>query len=148
MGEGGGVSGKQNLELADDQMCFGCGSRNNRGLKLQFELDTQNRRLKTCWIPAKEFQGYRDIVHGGMIGLVLDEMMVNLLWALKQPAVTAELKLRLSRPAKVGEALDCEAWIVSEEGRIVRTEGAVKNRAGEMVARATARCVKIEGDKK
>jgi len=142
------MSGRKTIELADDQMCFGCGSRNPRGLKLQFELDAQNRRLKTRWAPPKEFQGYRDIVHGGILGLVLDEMMVNLLWTLKMPAVTAELKLRLSRPARVGEPLDCEAWIVSEEGRIIRTEGSARNQRGEVVARATARCVKVEGDGK
>ena len=134
---------KPELELADDQMCFGCGTKNTRGLRLKFELDPGKQRLKARWTPTKEFQGYRDIVHGGMMGLVLDEMMVNLLWTLKQPAVTAEMTLRLHRPARVGEPLDCEAWVAAREGRIYRMEAEAKNCEGVLVARARARCVKV-----
>lgn len=124
-------------------MCFACGPKNPRGLRLQFELDREKRRLKTRWVPTKDLQGYRDIVHGGMMGLVLDEMMVNLLWALKEPSVTADLTLKLRRPAPVGEPLDCEAWIHEEAGRIRRMEAEAKNSEGEVVARASARCVRI-----
>lgn len=40
---------KKTPELADDQMCFGCGKKNARGLQLDFELDAQQRRLRTPW---------------------------------------------------------------------------------------------------
>ena len=116
--------------LADDRMCFGCGSRNPRGLKLEFTLDSRRRRIRTRWVPSKEFQGYADIVHGGMIGLVLDELMVNLLWKLKLPSVTAEMTVRFFQPASVGTPLECEAWIASEKGRLYGME-------------ATAKCVRV-----
>ncbi len=131
------------LELIDDQMCFGCGKKNSRGLQLDFELDKEKRRLKTRWRPVKEHQGYANLVHGGMIGLVLDEMMVNLLWALKNPAVSAQFSVRLRRPAIVGEPLDCEAWITEESGPIFRTEAEARNARGEVVALATAKCLVI-----
>lgn len=132
------------LELVDDQMCFGCGRRNRRGLGLKFDLDREKKLLKARWVPTKEFQGYRDIVHGGMIGLVLDEMMVNLLWVLQGPAVSAEFSVKLHRPARVGEALDCESRIEEERGRIFEMVAEAKNEKGERVASATARCLKIE----
>jgi len=125
-------------------MCFACGPRNERGLRLQFELDRGRRRLKTRWVPAKDLQGYCDIVHGGMIGLVLDEMMVNLLRTLQEPSVTADLTLKLRLPARVNEPLDCESWIAGEAGRIFRMEAEARNARGEVVARASARCVRIE----
>ncbi len=134
------------MQLADDQMCFGCGSRNERGLRLKFDLDREKKRLKTRWIPVKEFQGYADIVHGGMIGLVLDEMMVNLLWVLKGPAVSAEFTVKLHRPAEVGAPLDCEAWVVEERGRIFEMKAEAKTGEGERVASAEARCLKVKGE--
>ena len=124
-------------------MCFACGPRNVRGLRLQFELDHEKRRLKTRWVPTKDLQGYRDIVHGGMVGLVLDEMMVNLLWTLQEPSVTADLTLKLRLPARVNEPLDCESWIVEQAGRIFRMAAEARNARSEVVARTTARCVRM-----
>ena len=137
------MAARKEIELADDQMCFACGSKNERGLRLQFELDAGAKRLKTRWTPSKDLQGYQDIVHGGMIGLVLDEMMVNLLWTLKRPSVTASLKLQLKRPAKVSEPLNCEAWVKEETGRIYLMEAEARNSKGEVVASASAKCLRI-----
>ncbi len=135
------------LKLSDDQMCFGCGSKNARGLRLGFTFDARHRRIRTEWTPAKEHQGYADIVHGGMIGLVLDELMGNLLWKLGHPSVTAEMTVRFRRPAHVGERLACEARITEEvKGRarpVYRMEAVARNRKGDLVAQAAARCVQV-----
>lgn len=128
-------------------MCLGCGEKNPRGLQLKFDLDAAHRRIRTRWIPTKEFQGYADIVHGGMIGLVLDELMVNLLWKLQRPSMTAELTLRFLQPARIGEPIECEGWIASEKGsssrRVYQMEAQAKNPAGQTIARAHARCVQV-----
>ena len=134
---------KTSPRLADDRMCFGCGSRNPRGLKLEFTLDSRHRRIRTRWVPSKEFQGYADIVHGGMIGLVLDELMVNLLWKLKLPSVTAEMTVRFFQPASVATPLECEAWIVSEKGRLYGMEATAKTSKGRLIAQATTKCVRV-----
>ena len=135
------------LQLADDQMCFGCGGRNARGLRLKFTLTAGGRRIRTVWTPSKEHQGYADITHGGMIGLVLDELMGNLLWKLGHPSVTAEMTVRFRRPAHVGERLACEARITEEvKGRarpVYRMEAVARNRKGDLVAQAAARCVQV-----
>jgi len=133
--------GKSALKLADDRMCFGCGSRNARGLKLKFEVDEEQRLIQTRWTPTKQFQGYSNIVHGGMIALVLDEMMGNLLWKLKRPAVTAELTVRFHRPAYVGTPISCEAYVKEERGRLFWMEAKAENAAGQILATATAKCV-------
>ena len=134
---------KKKLKLIDDQMCFGCGKQNSRGLQLKFDLDRRRKRIKTKWIPKKEFQGYADIVHGGMIALVLDELMVNLLWTLQHPAVTAEIAVRLHRPARTDEPMDCEARIESKTGRLFRMKSEAKNPQGKLIATATAKCIAV-----
>lgn len=129
------------LGLADDKMCFGCGKKNSRGLKLKFAVSDDEQTIRCRWTPAKEFQGYADILHGGIISLILDEMMVNLLWVTKRPAVTAELTVRFKTPARVGEPLDFEARIASEKNRLIRMEAAAKTGNGRLVAAATASCL-------
>lgn len=127
-------------------MCFACGTKNPRGLKLTFDLDRPGRRIRTRWIPTQELQGYADIIHGGMIGLVLDELMVNLLWSLKLPSVTAEMTVRFHQPARVGEPLECEAGILAQKGksgRLYEMEATAKNPQGGLVAQASARCVAV-----
>ena len=134
---------KPALKLADDQMCFGCGGRNARGLRLKFTFDPDHRRIRTEWTPSKEFQGYADIVHGGIIGLVLDELMGNLLWKLERPSVTAEMSIRFLKPAHVGKLLRGEAWVSSQKGRVSIVEAAARNAAGNLVVEAKGRFVQI-----
>ncbi|MEE9124550.1 MAG: PaaI family thioesterase, partial [candidate division NC10 bacterium] len=86
------------MELVDDQMCFVCGKRNPNGLQLDFELvgDTE---VRTSFLPTKQFQGFRDIVHGGIITTILDEVTVNGVWLPGIKAVTGKLEVRLKQAA-------------------------------------------------
>ena len=129
--------------LADDHLCFGCGTKNSRGLHLNFTVDAQRRLIKTRWTPTKEFQGYADIVHGGMIALVLDEIMVNLLWKLGLPSVTAEMTVRFHQTAKVNEPLDFEAHIGSHKNRLFRMKATARSRDEQIVATASATCLRV-----
>ena len=137
----------RSLELTDDRMCFGCGVKNRRGLKLAFDLDRGARRIRTDWTPTREFQGYAGIVHGGILALILDELLGNLLWGLKKPSVTAEFMVRFRRPARVGVPIQFEGWIGSESagpGRpSFRMEGAAKDPSGWVLADASGRFVQM-----
>ena len=128
-------------------MCYGCGQRNPQGLRLTFDVDPKQLRIRTRWTPQKVHQGYADIVHGGMTALVLDELMGNLLWKLRHPGVTAELTVRFRRPVRVGQPLACEAWVAKSSrgmaGRVIWMEAEATPSTGMVMARATARCVRI-----
>ena len=131
-------------QLTDDQMCFGCGSRNPRGLKLSFEVDKKSTALRCTWTPGKEYQGYADIVHGGVLGVVLDEVMGNLLYLNGRPAVTAEMTVRFHKPAHVGKPLRFEAHLGSIDGRRIQMEADAKTESGVLVASAQAKFVSME----
>ena len=92
------------LELEDDHMCYVCGKENPQGLKLDFKHPEKDR-LEATVVFTKEHQGFKNIVHGGMMAMLLDEMMVNLAWKEGIPAVTAEFTVRLKKAAKVGITL-------------------------------------------
>ncbi|MFA4991483.1 MAG: PaaI family thioesterase [Candidatus Omnitrophota bacterium] len=133
-----------NLRLEDDHYCFGCGSLNVSGLKLIFKVNKENKTLSSEFTPQKIYQGYKDMVHGGIIGLILDECMVNLVLKLGVPAVSAEYTVRLKRPAIVGKKLIFSAKIAEEtKSRLVIVESECRDEDGIVIASASSKCVKI-----
>lgn len=131
------------MRLEDDRYCFACGEKNKHGLHLKFNID-DNNIIHTEFTPAKEHQGFKDIVHGGIIGLVLDEVMVNLPWKMGIKAVSVEINVRLRNPAKVGEKLLFSAWIDRTEKKLIYTKAETKNESGKIVATASAKCINVE----
>ena len=129
------------LELLDDRHCFVCGEKNPYGLRLKFELEGEV--LKTKFKPDKKYQGYTDIVHGGVISMVLDEMMGNLAWRLGIPAVTAEISIRFKQPVYVGEELEFTSRIVKRQGRLLLIEAQAQKADGALVATASGKCMKV-----
>lgn len=133
------------LTLDDDRMCFCCGVENPIGLKLTFE-DTPGGRTRTVWRPRKEHQGFKDIVHGGLVATVLDEVMIRMLYLRGIAAVTGTMETKLLQPLRAGLDYRFEAWMVKDRKRAVLTEAEAFDAAsGERVAWARATCVRVGG---
>jgi acyl-coenzyme A thioesterase PaaI-like protein len=115
--------------LTDDGLCFGCGPQNPVGLKLAFAWEGDT--CVTRWTPSAEHQGWAGRVHGGLLALVLDEVLSRA--ALERHGlswVTAELTTRLKRPVPVGQPLRVEARIVLVRPRLIVCEGTVRAPSG------------------
>jgi acyl-coenzyme A thioesterase PaaI-like protein len=130
------------MKLEDNRQCFVCGPENRYGLHLEFAIDNNNI-MQTEFVPLEQHQGFKDIVHGGIIGLILDEIMVNLAWKLGKTAVSAELNIRLKRAAKVGESLIFRGWIDKEDKKIIYTKAEAKDKNGVIIAIAGAKSIKV-----
>jgi acyl-coenzyme A thioesterase PaaI-like protein len=131
------------LILDDDEMCFCCGAKNPIGLKLAFE-ETPDGRTRTIWRPRKEHQGFKDIVHGGLVATVLDEVMIRMLYLRGIPAVTGTMETKLVQPLRADRDYRFEAWLVKDRGRAVLTEAeAFDMESGERVAWGRATCVRV-----
>jgi acyl-coenzyme A thioesterase PaaI-like protein len=131
------------IVLEDDAYCFCCGSENPIGLKLEFE-ETAGGRMRTLWTPRKEHQGFKDIVHGGLVATVLDEVMVRLLYLRDIHAVTASMETKLIRPVRWGVTYRFEGWVREDRGRAVITEAEAHDDAvPERVAWGKATCIRI-----
>ena len=128
--------------LEDDKMCYACGHLNAAGLRLRFKHVPG--LLTSSVVFRREHQGFRGIVHGGMIALVLDEMMVNLAWVEGHGAVTAELTVRLKKAARVGEEILLEGRIERLKGRLLEASATARNASGELLASATASCLRMK----
>ena len=130
------------LKLEDNSGCYVCGKKNPQGFKLDFAHPAK-KRLTAEVVFRPEHQGYKNIVHGGMIAMLLDEMMVNLAWVEGAPSVTAELGVRLKKAVKVGEKVFLEGRIDKEGPRAIYASASAKNTKGELLATATAICIRI-----
>jgi uncharacterized protein (TIGR00369 family) len=129
---------KPNLE--DDDYCFVCGEENPDGLHLRFSLN--KGKVLTEFTPQKIHQGYKDIVHGGIISTVLDEAMVKAALMQGMPAVTAEITVRFRNPLMAGEKAIIEAEITKASRKIIETAAVVKKADGTPIAESSAKLVR------
>lgn len=97
-----------------DYHCFGCSPHNASGLRLSFtphDDGLQARfRLDRC------FESYPGIVHGGLTGVICDEVMGNLIVLARQvPAFTVSQRTRFLTPLLIDREYRCVATL-SESG--------------------------------
>jgi len=127
---------------SDDHLCFLCGPLNAEGLRLDFQIDGPN--LATRWTAEKRFQGYADVLHGGIISAILDEVMINLPWKLHDaPVSTAELTVRFRKPAPIGADLCFTAFEVERGSRLWRLRSECRGTDGTLYAEASAKAMTI-----
>jgi len=83
-------------------MCFGCGQKNPFGLKLQFE--ESDDFLHATWQPSEKYQGYTNILHGGIIAALLDEIGAwCVLVKIGTSGVTSEMKTKYISPIYINK---------------------------------------------
>ncbi len=129
---------KNNLE--DDHYCFVCGEKNPYGLHLHFSL--HDGKVMTEFIPQKIHQGYKDIIHGGIISALLDEAMVKTALLQGMPAVTAEITVRFRNPLMAGERVSVEASILNMNKKIIETSSVIKRGDNTVIAEGRAKLLR------
>lgn len=119
----------------EQHYCFGCAERNEIGLKLQFWLDGQT--VKSSWMPNKNYQGYIEVLHGGILATLLDEIAG---WAVqvicKTAGMTKEMKVMYHKPLLTSEEIFLEAKIGKLNERLADIEAVLKNPKGEICTSA------------
>lgn len=107
-------------EAVSDHACFGCGSQNPIGLGLQFRR-LPDGRVWTSFTPAKEYEGYFGMTHGGIISTVLDEVMSWAITVAGEFGVTARMSVTFRQPARVGHPLRAIGEVTGRRGRAIET---------------------------
>ena len=121
--------------------CIACGPENRHGLQLEFAL-AEDGSVQTTFDCDATYQGFPDILHGGMVSMLLDGAMTNCLFAHGHDAVTGELKIRFRHPVLTNRPATVRAWIETSSppyhllGAQVMQDGQIKARAeGKFVNR-------------
>ena len=120
----------------DGYLCFGCCPDNEFGLRLKFSENGEF--IESEWEPASYFQGYKNILHGGIQASLLDEIagwVVSV--KLGTSGVTSHLDVRYKKPVRVDEGnLKLRARIIKQEKSIATVEAQLLNSKGISCAEA------------
>ncbi len=124
--------------LPHSSWCYVCGEDNPLGHKIIFKTDGKIIRVR--YTPEVHRQGYRGVIHGGVLCTLLDETMG---WApsLKSDRmfVTGELTTRFLKPFPVGKEMIVEAWPIRVSKRLALVEGEVKDGEGTVYVSASGK---------
>jgi acyl-coenzyme A thioesterase PaaI-like protein len=126
--------------LQDDNYCFVCGEENPLGLRLKFSFD--NGKASAEFVPQKAHQGYKDIVHGGIITTVLDEAMVKAALMQGMPAMSAEITVRFRNILFIGEKTVVEALIEKKNRKIIEASAVLKKADKTIIAESQAKLLR------
>jgi acyl-coenzyme A thioesterase PaaI-like protein len=118
--------------------CFVCGLENEAGLRTRF-YETEGNELIALCRPGARYQGYANILHGGVSAAILDETIGRAItcgcdetvWG-----VTLDLQVRYRRPVPYGVELAVVARITADRGRIFEGEGKLFLPDGEVAVEA------------
>lgn len=117
---------KPEMKVADDSSCFVCGAENPIGLKAEFSTDVEGcSSHATLQLPA-EFQGWQDVIHGGILASLLDEACIYACRAKADQCVTAELQIRFRKPVPVGAMVVVSGQLTDSSRKIWQASAQLK----------------------
>ncbi len=120
------------MKLEDDHYCFVCGRQNPGGLNLVFSF--RDGKASAEFSLDKGFQGYKDIVHGGIVAAILDEAMIKAVLAQGIKAVTAEITVRFKDPLRTNEKAVVDGEIVKKGKKLVEAKAHIKGPDSRTIA--------------
>lgn len=121
-----------------NEYCFACGKNNPIGLHLDFKFEGD--KLMTKKILPHEYEGYKGIVHGGIVTTLLDEAMGNyIIKKYDENAVTGRIEIRYRHPTPIEQELTISAVQESQRRNIITMKAQIETADGTVTAEATAK---------
>lgn len=130
-------------KLVGYRNCFVCGMDSRIGLKVKFDLT--ERGVRASYTPNSDYEGFKGIVHGGILSALLDEAMwksVN--GQTGSLTMTAKMEVRFKRPGIVGTTLVIEGEVTGNKRRVYETRGVVTDPEGNVIAEATGMFIEVD----
>ncbi len=115
-----------------DYKCFGCSPLNKIGLQLEF-WDAGDEII--CkWLPKKQFEGYMNVVHGGIQATIHDEIAS---WAVytqcETAGVTSNIDVRYKNPLMITDKeIIIRAKIESKNRRLAIIKTTIEDSNGKV----------------
>ena len=102
--------------------CFGCNPGNPLGLKMEFYEDGDE--IVCRWQPDRHYQGFHDILHGGIQATMMDEIASWVVFIkLDTAGVTYCLDTKYRKPVRISAGLiTLRARFLEQERRIASVE--------------------------
>lgn len=108
----------------DHAACLLCGTDNPWSLGLTFEADGAGG-VCTVVETDERFQGYAEMLHGGVSAALLDAAMTHCLFHRGIRAVTADLRVRYVKAVPIEKAVTLRAWVTEEAPPLYRVKAQI-----------------------
>ena len=117
--------------------CVVCSLANSRGWQLDF-LSGDDGSIAATFTCDETLEGYRGIMHGGMISSVLDGAMTHCMFAHEKTVVTAEMSTRFRHPILIRQVATVSARIKRSSHPLYLLKAKIVQ-AGQVKATATGK---------
>lgn len=132
----------ERIPLPWSRSCYVCGEANPDGFRARsFKV---KERIELPFVAEERFAGWNQVIHGGIIATLLDEVMT---WAAilgsDKPCFAAEFTVRLLKPLPPTTHCVAVARMVSGRRRVFDTESWIEDEAGTVYARGIGRYMPV-----
>jgi acyl-coenzyme A thioesterase PaaI-like protein len=128
-----------------DNYCFVCGKDNPKGFKIQVRYLEAEMAAETELALPREFQGWADVIHGGILATMLDELMAHAVWHFAGPGLTLSMEVRFHQPLKPDEPILVRGVLHTQNGSRRLAEGEIIRLAdGTRVASGKSRFLLLD----
>jgi uncharacterized protein (TIGR00369 family) len=132
------------LRVDDDSYCFACGPNNPYGLrmKVRYVPDGAEARI----VLLREFEGWKDIIHGGIVATLLDEIMAHAVLHHVGEAITSALTITYRQALRVGQEVNVIGRVKERGKRVVAAEAELRTvDQARLLAKAESRFILVSG---
>ncbi len=123
-----------------DNYCFVCGKENPHGFQIEVQYSEPELAAETELSIPREYQGWADVIHGGILSTLLDELMAHAIWHFAGPGLTISMEVRFHAPLKPGEPIRVRGVMHTPNGSRRQTVGEIIRIAdGQRIASGKSR---------
>ncbi|MFA5111382.1 MAG: PaaI family thioesterase [Desulfobaccales bacterium] len=128
-----------------DNYCFVCGKDNPKGFKIQVRYLEAEMVAETELSLPREYQGWTNVIHGGILSTLLDEMMAHAVWRFAGPGLTLSMEVRFHQPLKPDDPILVRGVLHTPNGSRRLAEGEIIRLAdGSRIASGKSRFLLLE----
>ncbi len=114
------------IKQPNSDWCFVCGRKNPVGLQMAF-YDNGEDEVYSDYTVSDHYQGYPELVHGGILGSILDEVVARVSMIRDQHRFMMSVKqvVKYRCPVPVNTPLRVVGRVVRLRGRLGKAEGKI-----------------------
>ena len=118
--------------------CFGCSPTNPFGLRMEFFLEGDE--IVCRWDPSEHYQGFHDILHGGIQATLMDEIASRVVFMMLDTAgMTYQLNTRFRKPVLISKGIiTVRATLLRQQKRIAEIEARLYDGEDMLCAKSQA----------
>ncbi|MBN2810020.1 MAG: PaaI family thioesterase [Deltaproteobacteria bacterium] len=120
-----------------DKYCFACGTENNFGLQMQFS--SNETQVKSVLTLPDHTRGWCNLVHGGILATILDEIMSwTAIYLTRHFILTRNIEISFKKPVFIGTPLTATGSIIARDGKKALLGAQIHDDSGTLCCTAEA----------